>query len=286
MIAAYAAAVTSFSAPIWPAQRQRYEAWDTASAGRRIAQDCGHRSTSEPISDDAIELMTASSVLGALNDVEGRGESSTSTGETAEGKAMHTAATAETDPRVSLGEVLSALQSGSERTCADLMTDAALFLLNVSNALSTDTDVDARNEVLIVAALQGSHMAFERVDFHDGELRATVALRLCSLLEHRGEVQRAAAVAADAKLAIERARTGAMRASRGFLDEPTRHITVEVFGASARGRWRCRCLQLFAYAVVNVRVRMSTRVRACGCIIGHIARPPLVAWNCASARTP
>ena len=99
---------------------------------------------------------------------------------------MHTAATAETDPRVSLGEVLSALQSGSERTCADLMTDAALFLLNVSNALSTDTDVDARNEVLIVAALQGSHIAFERVDFHDGELRATVALRLCSLLEHRG----------------------------------------------------------------------------------------------------
>ena len=238
MIAAYAAAVAELPLVLHAGLLKRafgYEAWDTFSLlqGVALLRIADIEATSEPISDDAIELMTASSVLGALNDVEGRGESSTSTGETAEGKAMHTAATAETDPRVSLGEVLSALQSGSERTCADLMTDAALFLLNVSNALSTDTDVDARNEVLIVAALQGSHMAFERVDFHDGELRATVALRLCSLLEHRGEVQRAAAVAADAKLAIERARTGAMRASRGFLDEPTRHITAESVWAPA-----------------------------------------------------
>ena len=88
MIAAYAAAVAELPLVLHAGLLKRafgYEAWDTFSLlqGVALLRIADIEATSEPISDDAIELMTASSVLGALNDVEGRGESSTSAGETA-----------------------------------------------------------------------------------------------------------------------------------------------------------------------------------------------------------
>ena len=126
---------------------------------------------------------------------------------------------------------LRSLPRAAATSYADVVTDAALLLWNGVKDTFKDsrreTTAKDSDEVFAAEILAGCHAGFELVGFDDGALRATVSLRLCLILERRGDVVSAARVAEEATRAIEESRRALVEVAAGSPDEAVRHITAE-----------------------------------------------------------
>ena len=260
-IAAFDAAVLELPLNLHAAllkQAFNYEYWDTfhslhALAKLRLSDIAStasdHQHEMGTVFDDhAIALGVASDVLSAVRAVQSEGDGgggggkddpASGGGEGAEGEAGAEGEEEGPDALHALGETLGSLPPQSSRSCADVITDAALLLWSLVKGVFTDATRDGappEEESLVVDLLSGIHAAFQLVDLEDGALRATLALRLSLMLERRGDARSAAVVASHAVAAAEKFRDAAVDRSRGADDEPTRYITAEsVWGASSGG---------------------------------------------------
>ena len=176
---------------------------------------------------DALALAHAAAVLKAVRVLEGGEEFPEPEPETSDGEPRETAEEEETeeekarkDPRVKLAMTLRSLPRAAATSCADVVTDAALLLWNGVKDTFKDsrreTTAKDSDEVFAAEILAGCHAGFELVGFDDGALRATVSLRLCLVLERRGDVVSAARVAEEATLAMEESRRALVEVAAGF----------------------------------------------------------------------
>ena len=253
---AYDAAVAELPLSLHDALMRRafcYESWETFKALHDLAtlrlvemgasSGGGDGEEKDGSYDaDALALAHAAAVLKAVRVLEGGEEfpepEPEPEPETSDGEPRETAEEEETeeekarkDPRVKLAMTLRSLPRAAATSCADVVTDAALLLWNGVKDTFKDsrreTTAKDSDEVFAAEILAGCHAGFELVGFDDGALRATVSLRLCLVLERRGDVVSAARVAEEATRAMDQARRALVDAAAGSPDEAVRHVTAE-----------------------------------------------------------